>query len=334
MVNMKKIFKDMSKHVVKGISFAIPLIVIYSVLLALVNSNIIRSDNFDVSEYAYLLIIPVLTGFIANSITDKIVLIPGFILGYFMNEWGLGFIGGIVGGLLLGYLVRCICLKLSIKNNIWSMVLGYLVLGGIGFIVSYFTMFYMARPGILLILDTITDYINGIDITQVVFIVALLALLTTIDLGGPFNKLAYGFILQFYRDGFYHITGPVIISVMLPPLGVFIGLMLFRNRFNDVDRKSQKISLIGGVFGLTEGALAVGYRRPLKIIPILVVGSVVGSVTAALLKLENTTLLTAVLGLFGVSSIFDYLLSIVVGLSVIIGLFLIILPKTEEVLNK
>ena len=327
MEHIKNIFRDMGKHIVNGIKYAIPIIIVYSVFLALVNSNIIKSTNFDISEYVYLLIIPVLTAFIANSISEKITIIPAFILGIFLERWGLGFLGGIFGGLFLGYLVRCISSKIKIKNSIINLLVGYIVLGGIAFVISYYAMNYLVRPGIVELLETVTNYIVGIDSTQVVFLVLILSFLTVVDLGGPFNKLAFGFVLQFYLDGFYHITGPVLLSVVLPPIGVYLGLKLLPNRFNEDDHKSSKLALIGGLFGMTEGALQVGFRRPLVIIPILLIGSIVGSVSAVLLGLENSMMLTGILGLFGVSSILVYLGCLIVGASIIFVLMLLLLPK-------
>ncbi len=331
---MKKVlsrsFKDMGKHIINGIKYVIPVIVIYSILLALINSDIIKSVNFDISSYVYLLIIPVLTAFIANSICDKLVFIPAFILGVFLEKWGLGFFGGIIGGLLIGYLARCISSKITIKNNSINLMVGYIVLGGISFIISYYMILYMAAPGILLILDTINDYILSIKTTEVILLVAILALLTALDLGGPFNKLAFSFILAFYLDGFYHITGPALVSVTIPPLSIYLGLLLMPNRFNGVDHKTKKIAIFGSLFGLTEGALQVAYRRPLKIIPILVFGSVLGSIFAAFYGLENELLVTSILGVFGVNNIIVYIGAHLLGVIIVIGLFYFVLPKEDQ----
>ncbi|AIO18545.1 PTS system mannose-specific EIIBCA component [Candidatus Izimaplasma bacterium HR1] len=327
---MKKILSEMGEHIVNGIKYTIPLIVIYSVFSALVGAGYINVGNFDVNEYVFIVLVPILTAFIAHSISPKNTFVPGLILGYFFGVWGLGYLGGILGGLLLGYLVRCISSKIKIENEKLCLVIGYLGLGILGFIVTYFAMLYMAKPGILLILDSVSNLISSISPSETVLIVILLALFTTLDLGGPFNKIAYGFIIQFYTEGLFHITGPVLVSVMLPPLGVFLGLLLLKDRFNDIDHKSRKIALFGSLFGLTEGALVVGYRRPLKVLPILIIGSVVGSALASVMGLKNTSLLVSVPGLFTINNILVYLLSVVVGVSVMLILFYFVLPKSKN----
>ena len=84
------------------------------------------------------------------------------------------------------------------------------------------------------------------------------------------------------------------------------------------------------MFGLTEGALQVAYRRPLRIIPILVFGSVLGSVLAAYFGLENELLVASILGVFGVNNIILYVGAHLIGVVVVIVLFYLLLPKENK----
>lgn len=326
---MKKTLSDMGEHIVNGIKYTIPLIVIYSVFSALVSSGYVNVGNFNANDYVFIVLVPILTAFISHSISSKITFVPGLILGYFIATWGLGYIGGILGGLFLGYLVNCVTSRFTIKNETLSLFIGYIVLGGLGFVISYFVMYYMAKPGILEILGSVNNLLESISPNQTVLLVVLLAGLTVLDLGGPFNKIAYGFIIQFYTEGLFHITGPVLVSVMLPPLGVFLGLVLLKDRFSKLDHKSKKLALFGAIFGLTEGALAVGYRRPLKVIPILLIGSISGSALASIMGLENSSLLVSVPSLVTVNSILVLLLSTIVGVIIILTLFYLVLPREK-----
>ena len=290
----------------------------------------INVGNFNANDYVFIVLVPILTAFISHSISSKITFIPGLVLGYFIATWGLGYIGGILGGLFLGYLLRYISSRIKIENETICFIIGYFVLGGLGFVLSYLVIYYMARPGILEILESVNNLLESISPSQTVLIVVLLAGLTVLDLGGPFNKIAYGFIIQFYTEGLFHVTGPVLVSVMLPPLGVFLGLTLLKDRFNKSDHKTKKLALFGAIFGLTEGALAVGYRRPLKVIPILLIGSVLGSALASIMGLENSSLLVSVPSLFTVNNVFILLVSTVVGAVTMLGLFYLVLPREKE----
>ena len=107
--------------------------------------------------------VPILTAFISHSISPKITFIPGLILGYFIASWGLGYIGGIIGGLFLGYLIRCVSSKVKLNNEILCFVVGYFVLGVFGFVLSYFAIFYMAKPGILELLGGVNTLLESIS---------------------------------------------------------------------------------------------------------------------------------------------------------------------------
>ncbi len=67
---------------------------------------------------AFTLMIPILAGYIAYAIGDRPALAPGFIGGWIANngsfygaDAGTGFIGAIIAGLLVGYLVRWIATR-------------------------------------------------------------------------------------------------------------------------------------------------------------------------------------------------------------------------------
>jgi len=330
---MKNILSKIGNNITNGIKYIIPLIVLYSILLVLINWGIIKTVNFDVSEFVFMLIVPVLTAFIANDITNKVVFIPGLVLGYFSHTFGLGFLGGIIGGLVLGYIAKIFCSHVKIKREVFSTIFGYLVVGGLSLFISYLAILFIVKPGILFVLNEVTTYINSIDVTQVVLLVGILSALTVVDLGGPFNKLAYSFIIAFYMDGYYHVTGPVLISVALPPIALLIATRLMRNRFSEVDLKSKNIMIFGSLFGLTEGALPIAYRRPLIIIPPLLVGSITASCYAAYFGMENELMISSIIGLLGTNNLLVYVSAYGIGVVVILILLFIIIPS-RKVLKK
>jgi len=213
------------------------------------------------------------------------------------------------------------------------LVIGYIVIAGVAFLATYGVMIYVVGPPILWMLEGIASLILAIKPTQIILLVALLAALTTIDLGGPFNKLAFGFVLQFYIDGYWYITGPALISVAIPPIAIYIALKVMPQKFNKEDHTSRKLAFFASIVGLTEGALPVSFRRPLKMIPIIVVGSVVGSVFAAYFKLENQLMMASVLGLIGASNVIVYIAAHLLGVLLILILFYIILKDHKQQLH-
>ena len=53
---MKKILNEMGNHIVNGIKYTIPLIVVYSVFSALVGAEYIRVP-FDVNRYVFIVLV-------------------------------------------------------------------------------------------------------------------------------------------------------------------------------------------------------------------------------------------------------------------------------------
>jgi len=322
--------KQIGSHIFQGFKFAVPIIIIYSILLA-IDNNVLNLGGFP--DLVYLLVIPVLTAAIANSITSKILIVPALILGYFLEQFGIGFIGGILGGLLIGHSGLLLVKVIHVKQTWLILFVGYIVIAFCAFIVSYGVMIYVVGPPILWMLEGITNLILDIEPTEIMLLVAILATLTTIDLGGPFNKLAFGFLLQFYIDGYWYITGPALISVAIPPMAVYVALKVMPRKFNKEDHTSKKLAFFASLVGLTEGALPVSFRRPHKMIPIIVIGSVIGSVFAAYFHLENQLLMASLLGLIGASNIVVYILAHVIGVVVILILFYVILKDRKEQLH-
>ena len=57
--------------------------------------------------------------------------------------------------------------------------------------------------------------------------------------------------------------------------------------FSPEEKESGLAAFLMGCVGVTEGAIPFAAKSPLKIIPTLMAGSVVGGITAALLKVES-----------------------------------------------
>ena len=326
---MKQIFKEIGEHIVKGIGFTIPFIVIFSVLSAIEGAGYI-SFGIELGDYVFYVLVPILTGFIGHSVVPKKGLIPGFIVGYFIADWGLGYLGGMIAGLGVGYLVKISIDQVKPKNPKVSLFYQYVAVAIYVILINLVIMSFLFRPIILFLLNQVELFVSGISPSEVMILVIVITFLTVVDLGGPFNKLAYSFIIQFYTDGLYEVIGPVLLGVIIPPLSVFVGLKLLKNRFNVQDQKSSKIALIGGLFGMTEGALAVGFRRPHKVIPILLIGSISSAVFATLLGMENTALLIGILGYATVSNVLVYTLSILIGVAICYILFFVVLKEQEN----
>ncbi|MGM9928352.1 MAG: fructose PTS transporter subunit IIA [Bacillus sp. (in: firmicutes)] len=141
------------KHLMNGVSFMVPFIVVGGLLvaiaLALGGENtpggiVIPEDSIwhtinSIGGAAFGFMVPILAGYIAFSIADKPGLVPGMVGGYiaangsfYGSEAGAGFLGGIIAGFLAGYVVLAIK-KIKVPKAIMPIIIipvfGSLIVG-------------------------------------------------------------------------------------------------------------------------------------------------------------------------------------------------------------
>ena len=115
------------KHLMGGVSYMIPVVVVAGLLIAIALAFggqptdaglVIPADSFwkkieMIGGAGFGFMVPVLSGFIAYSIADRPGLVPGMIGGYiaangsfYGSQANAGFLGGIVTGFLAGYIAK------------------------------------------------------------------------------------------------------------------------------------------------------------------------------------------------------------------------------------
>lgn len=316
--------KTINKHLVRGFTYAFPFIVLFSITLAI--SDTIQ-DITPIPDYIFLIVVPVLTMGIATSISPKTTIVPALVLGYLMNDMGIGFLGGILAGLLFGYAVSWMMTKYQPSKDFIRTIFRYIVYPLVCAGIVYVLMYYLISIPIIFVLTEVESWVRTIDPTEIIFLVGVLAFLTVIDLGGPFNKLAFTFVLEFYTDRAFAITGPALIAVSIPPISMLLATMLLPNRIEQPDKNVMRLMVFGSVFGMTESAIPTIVLDAKRRLPIVVIGSVLASMFAAYMGLENILLMTSIPGLLGVSNIGIYLLSYVIGIGFILGGLRLLSPK-------
>jgi fructose-specific phosphotransferase system IIC component len=312
-----------NKHLIRGFSYAFPFIVLFSISLAISEAI---TDIRPIPDTIFLIVVPVLTVGIATSIVSKPAIVPAFILGYLVNDMGIGFLGGILTGLLLGYGLKwSIEYRLPTKQTL-SKLMKYVVYPMVIGVVLYLVMYLLSIP-IVVVLDTLESWIRTIEPSEIVILVGVLSFLTVVDLGGPMNKLAFTLVLEFYTSRAFAITGPALIAVSIPPISMLLATMLLPKRIETPDKTVRRLMIFGSLLGMTESAIPTIAGDVKRRLPIVVIGSVIASMFAAWMGLENVLLMTSVPGMFGVSNIGIYFLSYLLGIGVILGLLVIVSPK-------
>lgn len=341
------------KHLMNGVSNMLPFVVGGGILIAISFFFGIHSAEKGHTEYnefaymlktiggenAFLLMVPVLAGFIAMSIADRPGFAPGMVGGLLAitvkNAEGAnsGFLGGLIAGFLAGYIVlglKKLFSKLPKSFEGLKPILIYPLLG----IFSVGIIMMLLNPQLTKLYTAFSELLNSLNGSNVILLGIVLAAMMAFDLGGPLNKAAYTFGIAMLDAGNYHIMAAVMAGGMVPPLGVALATSIFRNRFTKQERDTGKTSYVLGAFFISEGAIPFAASDPLRMIPSFVVGAAVtGGLTMAFkigLPVPHGGIFVFPLVDGGGMNIVLYALAIIIG-AVVTALMIGLLKKKKTI---
>ena len=308
------------KHLMNGVSHMLPFVVGGGVLIALGflidtiagNADVggtfgftspIASAVFWIGKAAFALMLPILAGFIAQSIADRPGLLPGIVGGVFaangytfqafMENKDLvgdgsavsGFLGALLAGFVAGLLVNLLKKAFSwmpksmdgIKPVFIYPLLGTLLMG---------IFMCLVNPVVGAINTGVSNFLSSLGETSKLLLSVVLAAMMAIDMGGPFNKAAYVFGTAAIADGNTWIMAAVMIGGMVPPIAIALSTTFNKKKWNKEELKSGPVNYLMGLCFITEGAIPYAASDPLRVIPSCMVGS---AVAGALTSLFNVT---------------------------------------------
>lgn len=308
------------KHLMNGVSHMLPFVVGGGVLIALGflidtiagNADVggtfgftspIASAVFWIGKAAFALMLPILAGFIAQSIADRPGLLPGFVGGVFaangytfqsfMENKDLvgdgsavsGFLGALLAGFVAGLLVNLLKKAFSwmpksmdgIKPVFIYPLLGTLFMG---------IFMCLINPVVGVINTGVSNFLSSLGETSKLLLSIVLAAMMAIDMGGPFNKAAYVFGTAAIADGNTWIMAAVMIGGMVPPIAIALSTTFNKKKWTKEELKSGPVNYLMGLCFITEGAIPYAASDPLRVIPSCMVGS---AVAGALTSLFNVT---------------------------------------------
>lgn len=281
--------------------------------------------------------VPVLSGYITVGIADRPGLAPGLITGLIAVNGGLydseanaGFIGGIVTGILSGYIALAIK-KIPVHKfvaPIWPII----IIPVITTLVVGLLFIYLIGAPIASLFDTLTVALSGMQGTSTLFLGALLDAMVALDVGGPFNKTAFLFGGGLIAAGNPLPMGMVATAIAVPPIAVGVATLLRRAWFNKAENDSGIAALFMGFFGITEGAIPLAAARPLQVIPAHVVGGAVAGALAGMFSVADNVMhggpIVAVLG--AVDNVFGFFIAMIAGIAVNALLIIVLVGLSKK----
>ena len=290
---MKSQLSVMKRHLLTGTSHMLPFVVAGGVLLALsvmlggkgaVPEGVFLEGLWDMGIAGFTLFVPVLGGYIAYSIADRPALAPGMIGAYLANQVQAGFLGAIIVGFIAGYVVLHLK-RIPLSNKLKAISTYFILPIGGTFIVSALVIWVIGAP-IAAAMEAMNNGLQGMAGASKALLGVVLGGMTAFDMGGPINKVATLFA-QTQVGTQPWLMGGVGIAICVPPLGMFLATLLSPKRYTDEEREAGKAAGIMGCIGITEGAIPFAAADPVRVIPSIVVGGMVGNVVGFMFNVLN-----------------------------------------------
>lgn len=362
----ESIGRKIYKHLMNGVSHMLPFVVAGGLLIALsffwgINSANPDSDSYNqiaamlntVGGFSFSMMLPVLAGFIGQSMADRPGLVVGFIGGLLANPTVLsgqgiladsqpsGFLGALVAGFLSGGIIYALRLAFKwlpkslegLKPILLYPVFGVLLMG--------ILMIYIVNAPMAAIMTGLTDFLTNMNEGSKILVGIFAGGMMAIDMGGPFNKAAYvtgtGLLATAMQTPGSHgsdIMAAVMIGGMVPPVAIALSATIDRNLWPKAQADSALVNYVMGAAFITEGAIPFAASNPLKVIPSMVVGSALAGAISMGLGVYSAAPHGGIFALLfgGITNPLGFLIAWAAG-SIVGALLLIILlrnGKTKE----
>ncbi len=319
------------KHLMNGVSPMLVFVVAGGVLTAVSFLWGITSFDSTAADYnsfaamlkiiggiAMNLMVPVLSAYIAESIGKRPALVPGFVAGMIAIQGlpvvegpngttlidaggtgvGFGFLGGIVGGFLAGYVILLLekvfaglpknldGLKAIFLYPLFSTLIVGLVMLGIS--------------GPMAAINTaMMDFLKGLSASGAVVLGLAIGCMCAFDMGGPVNKAAYvtgtamltealaaGVGTDTYNFG-TNFMAAVSAACIVPPLITTFAVIVGKKYFSQEDHDAGVVNLILGCTHITEGAIPFMTKNIWPVMPIMMLGSSIASILTIMFNVHD-----------------------------------------------
>ena len=316
------------KHLMNGVSHMLVFVVAGGVLTAVSFLWGITSFDSTAADYnsfaamlkiiggiAMNLMVPVLSAYIAESIGKRPALVPGFVAGMIAIQGlpvnaetgmidaggagvGFGFLGGIVGGFLAGYVILLLeKVFAGLPKN----------LDGLKAIFLY-PLFSTAIVGLVMlgisgpmaaINTAMMDFLKSLSASGAVVLGLAIGCMCAFDMGGPVNKAAYvtgtamltealaaGVGTDTYNFG-TNFMAAVSAACIVPPLITTFAVVVGKKYFSQEDHDAGIVNLILGCTHITEGAIPFMTKNIWPVMPIMMLGSSIASILTIMFNVHD-----------------------------------------------
>lgn len=247
-------------HLMSGISQIIPILMIFGILYELTifstvftngQMNLFQKVVYQCASLALALAIPIISAFIADSISEKSGFVTALVCAGLATSLGANIIECIMIGFLSGYLVLGLNkLFVYLPEDISSIIPNLLL--PISSTLIMCILLYFVYP--FFINYTFIAEMNFHPLILII-IGCVLGAMMSVDMGGPINKTAYCIGIIGVFIGREDIMSAVMIGGMIPPLVIWLTMLISPSSFSEDELKGKWRCLIKGLCFVSEEAI-------------------------------------------------------------------------------
>jgi fructose-specific phosphotransferase system IIC component len=219
----------------------------------------------------------------AYGIAGESAFMAGFAGGYMVIGSNSGFVGAMVAGFIAGVIT-------NEMQQFTGIMPGFLRKASPIIIIPVFNLLLMQLLSVLVI-SPVAAAVGGVFTNLLECVVgeshlagsALVAMMMSTDMGGIINKVGYNYGVESIASGNTDIMAAVMIGGMVPPIGIFLSTLFFRDKYTEAERDRGPSTLFMGLAFITEGALPYVFTDIFRVIPSCMLGSAVAGFLSALM---------------------------------------------------
>lgn len=228
---------------------------------------------FKIGSTAFSMLVPILAGFIAFGMADRLGIAPGVVGGLIAVAIGAGFLGGLAAGLLAGGVTMALK-RIKVPRGVAG-IMPIVVIPLLSVFTVGFLMIVVLGAPIATVQSGLTAWLAGLSGANALLLGALLGGMMGFDLGGPVNKVAYLFGTGALVSDNLTVMAAVMAAGMVPPLGLALATVVRRALFTPAERRAGEAAWLLGASFISEGAIPFAAADPLRVIPSTVAGGAV-----------------------------------------------------------
>ena len=219
--------------------------------------------------------LPIFAGFMAYGIAGEEAFMAGFVGGYMTIDSRSGFIGAMVAGFAAGVLTTELEQFTGWLPRFIRKAAPIVIYPVFNLLLMQLVSWLIITPVSTAAGALFTELLTAAVQKNSVLAGALSATMMATDMGGILNKVAYQYGVNGLALGSTHVMASVMIGGMVPPIGIFLSMSLFRRKYSEYEWERGPGTLFMGLSFITEGALPYVFTDVFRVIGSSMAGAAV-----------------------------------------------------------